>query len=228
MKHFLLGSALALGAIGLQAQDCDKFFPNKEGAKMEFAHYDGKDKLQSNSVQTITSTHQDGSTHYWTTHFQSLKPNGKVDAESDYEMSCNGNGDFTMDMRRMLSAQQQGMEGMDMSIEGGDMVFPGNLSVGQTLPDGHLSMKASMNGMTLMSTTIDVTDRKIVAKESITTPAGTFECFKLEENVKFSGIVTMTGKNVSWFAAGAGLVKSLSYDGKGNLSSRTELTKLNK
>jgi hypothetical protein len=226
MKKLLFGSFLAIGSLSLQAQDCTKFFPVGEGDVMEFSHYDAKGKLESTSKHTIKESHEDGQTFYWTTLFQTFKPNGKMESENTAEMSCSGS-EFKLDMRSMMnSAQMQGMEGMDVSIEGGDMVFPGTLTVGQALPDASMKITASMNGMTLMSMSMNITNRKVVAKETITTPAGTFDCFKLEEDVDMKSIVSYKGHNVSWMAAGAGMVKSMSYDSKGALVSRTELTKL--
>ncbi len=54
-------------------------------------------------------------------------------------------------------------------LEGDAMEFPKALTVGQTLPDASMTMKASVDGMgSVMSTTINITDRKIEGKESVT------------------------------------------------------------
>lgn len=68
---------------------------------------------------------------------------------------------------------------MEVSFSGSDMTFPSSLSVGQVLEDASITMAASSGGMTLMKMTINITNRKVVSSESVTVPAGTFDCYKI-------------------------------------------------
>jgi hypothetical protein len=77
--------------------------------------------------------------------------------------------------------------------------------------------------------TVTITDRKVVGKESVTTPAGTFDCFKITSNstIKTKTVVgiTMEFSAIEWLAPKAAIVKSESYK-KGKLQGYTLLTKL--
>lgn len=61
----------------------------------------------------------------------------------------------------------------------------------------------------------------------MTTPAGTFECVKITEDVDSKmAFVNTTGKNKSWYAKNIGLVRQEVFDEKGKLLVRQELVKI--
>lgn len=226
MKKSLLITWVSLAASPLFAQDCNSFFPASKGNQIELTHYDGKDKLTGHNLTTITSTREENGTYYWNEHLQGYDDKGKMTFETDAEMSCTG-GEFHLSMKNMVPQQQmQGMQGMEMTIEGGDMTFPSSLAVGQTLPDAYISIKAGSGGMTIMNMELHITHRKVEAKETITTPAGTFDCFRMSEDVSMKMMFSVKSHSVSWMAPGAGLVKQESYDDKGKLMGKELLTKL--
>jgi hypothetical protein len=226
MKNIFLGSLAWVASVTVMAQDCTSFFPAKEGNQIELTHYDGKDKLTGHSLTTIKSTRDEGGTYFWNQHMESFNDKGKLDFETDAEMSCSG-GEFHLDMKNMVPQQQmQGMEGMEMSIEGGDMTFPSVLSVGQTLPDAYISIKAGSGGMTIMNMEVHITNRKVEGKESVTTPAGTFDCYKMSQDISTKMMFSIKAHSIDWYAPGAGLVKQESYDDKGRLTGKEILTKL--
>ena len=69
---------------------------------------------------------------------------------------------------------------------------------------------------------------KISGKEKLTTPAGTFDCFIMEETVTTKAMMQKeVEKTVSWYAYGVGLVKESTYDKKGKLVSTTLLNRIN-
>ncbi|MCB0580266.1 MAG: hypothetical protein KDD10_13265, partial [Phaeodactylibacter sp.] len=68
---------------------------------------------------------------------------------------------------------------------------------------------------------------KVEAFEAVTTPAGTFECVKITEDVDSKmAFVNTTGKNKSWYAKNIGLVRQEVFDEKGKLLVRQELVKI--
>ena len=82
-------------------------------------------------------------------------------------------------------------------------------------------------------TTTTISNRKVEAKESITTAAGTFEAFKISYNTKVeSTIMGMTrsfeSSSNEWIAEGVGMVKVQSFDKKGKKQGTTELTSFKK
>jgi hypothetical protein len=64
---------------------------------------------------------------------------------------------------------------------------------------------------------IDITNRRVNAKESVTTPAGTWNCFKITYHTKMlmkMGIgIPMNSDITEWYAPGFGVVKSESNGG---------------
>jgi len=78
-----------------------------------------------------------------------------------------------------------------------------------------------------MTMSFHVVDRKVEAFESITTAAGTFECFKLSQTTKSKMMfMNLTLKSIDWIAEGIGSVRSESYTEKGKLEGYTVLTNI--
>ena len=83
------------------------------------------------------------------------------------------------------------------------------------LPDYEFQFKLSIVSMSASGT-----DRKITRTEKLQTPAGTFDCFVMEETVTSKVLmVKEVEKTISWYAYGIGLVKEETYDKKGKLTS---------
>ncbi|MFD2312589.1 hypothetical protein ACFSKX_19395, partial [Microbulbifer halophilus] len=105
--------------------------------------------------------------------------------------------------------------------------FPNNLKVGQTLKDANLKMTLNMSGIK-MNMTMDMLNRTVDAKESVTTTAGTFDCFVLSYDTEMKMGMKMNFKNKEWIAKGVGVVKSENYNKKGKLMGYSELTSFTK
>jgi hypothetical protein len=58
----------------------------------------------------------------------------------------------------------------------------------------------------------------------VTTPAGTFECYKLSFDSEVKTILKMTTKSVQWIAKNVGAVKTETFDKNGKSLGTTELT----
>lgn len=87
------------------------------------------------------------------------------------------------------------------------------------LPDYEFQFKLS-----IVSMSANGTDRKITRTEKLQTPAGTFDCFVMEETVTTKVLmVKEVEKTISWYAYGIGVVKEETYDKKGKLTSTTLL-----
>lgn len=92
-----------------------------------------------------------------------------------------------------------------------------------TLPDYEFQFKFS-----IVSMKISGEQRKITGKEQLTTPAGVFDCFIMEETITTKAMMQKdVEKTVSWYAYGIGLVKEMTYDKKGRLTSVTTLNRKN-
>ena len=86
--------------------------------------------------------------------------------------------------------------------------MPSHLSTRDTLPDVYASVRVF--GLTMK---ITVTERKVLREETITTPAGKFNCMVIRERKVEKGM----GRNRhtiadTWYAKGIGMVRHDTYD----------------
>ncbi len=210
---------------------CNSFFPIKENVRYEYDMYDKKEKLTTRLAHSFKNVKGSGE-NMTATMMQELYDAKKGDkiATSDLEWRCeNGTLHFDMkSMNLMMDNTQQmnmGEGGMTMDVTGDQLDLPSDLSVGQALKDVSYTLKMTMGTMTVMNRTFHIKDRKVEAQESLTTPAGTFDCYKVTfttTNDKGRGEI----KSALWYAKDAGLVKSENYDDNGKMTARQILTKL--
>ena len=90
---------------------------------------------------------------------------------------CNGQN-LLMDMTSLFS----NFEKKGVTIKGQAISFPLQVKVGEVLPDASYSFTISQFAMPIIITTI-IKNRKVEAKETVKTPAGSFECYKIISDV---------------------------------------------
>jgi hypothetical protein len=210
---------------------CNSFFPLKENVRYEYEIYDRKEKLATKMTHTFKNIQGSGDnmSATMTQELYDAKKGDKI-ATSDLDWKCE-NGILHFDMKSMnlmMDETQQmnmGEAGMSVDVTGDQLDLPSDLSVGQKLKDVSYTIKMTMAAMTLMNRTYHVKDRKVEAQENLTTPAGSFDCYKVTfttTNDKGRGEM----KSAIWYAKDAGLVKSENYDDNGKLAGRQILTKV--
>ena len=224
-KPFLFLFALLLINTGLNAQDCSGFFPFDAGTKIEMTQYDKKGKMASvtqTNIQTIAEVNGQLEAGISAT---VLDKKGKEVHTGSYNIACQGDG-YVIDVADMLSpALMKGTYGMDVEVSGEALMYPNNLKVGDELPDASAEIEVSSGGMKVMTMTFNLSNRKVILEESVTTTVGTFNCYKLEYDFHMNaGFVKKTYKVVQWIAEGVGAVKDETYNEKGQLESSSELT----
>ncbi len=216
-----------------QQQDCKSYYFLQNNAEVEMSIYDGKSELVAKNIEKVLNVNRTAnviSSNFSTT----LKDaNGKDLSTGKGKFKCTGS-EILLDMQMAMPNIPQ-LQNMKMEA-GSDEVFlsyPATLKEGQTLPGGEKQMSGNMNGMEI-SMTLKVSDRKIVGKEKVTTPAGTWECFKISYKLGLS--VQMMGTNfpmdldvnaTEWFAPGFGIVKTNSERG-GSLLGSMQITAFKK
>lgn len=214
------------------AQECKYLFPAEVGTTLEYTSYNKKGREDSYQTQKVVEIRQDeGVTVY------KVEASSKTDKKGDnavvttFEIKCDG-GNFYMNMKDFTSSvnydQYQGSPDMEVLVNSDDLFYPSDLSVGQTLPEGSIEMSVEANGMRLFGSTITIKDRKVDAKESITTSAGTFECYKVSSVVETKSVMSMESKTIQWIADGIGIVKTENLSSKGKLIGYQLLTGINK
>ena len=133
-----------------------------------------------------------------------------------------------IDMRNFISDEQLKAFGeQELAVDSENLEMPSNLSVGQTLKDGSVKVTASGSGIP-MAITVNITNRKVVGKESVTTPAGTYDCFKITSDIATQtqmGIkMNVNISSIDWVTSKLGIIKSESYNKNGKSMGYTVLS----
>jgi hypothetical protein len=228
IKTFII-SLLLLATVFPQANaqtGCSKFYPLKEGTKAELTSYDKKGKIAAVVDYTILNKTQTSEGEVATMKSSIKDDKGKLIAETEYDVTCDGTK-ISIDYNSMVSPMMmEQFQNMEYDISGVDLEIPNNLSVGQELPDAEMNMKISMSGIN-MNMDLTITNRKVIGKEDVTTPAGTFSCFVITYDMSTKMGMTQTSNSKQWIAEGVGMVKQEDYQ-RGKVSSSSVLTKFSK
>jgi hypothetical protein len=227
MKQLLILAVFCYSSISaLLAQDCALYYPDKENTQMEYKQYDKKGGLSGSSIQKITSIKQTANSTEIAVSAESFDAKGKSLGTANLKARCEG-GVFYIDMSNYLNQQStDAYKDMEMSVEGGNLEMPSGMKAGDVLKDGDLKMSFSSGGMNVMNMEVSITNRKVEAIENLTTPAGTFECYKISYDIATKMMITVKMKGVEWYAKKVGMIKSESYSKDGKLQGSTVLNAL--
>ena len=216
---------------GVNAQECRMFFPSTEGTVIEMTQFDKNGKPTSYSTQNIIKRNE--TAKGLTVRYQQTLKDAKDDKTftNEMEVRCES-GKFYVDMTDLFKGMNlesyQSSPEMQVTVDGDAMFYPSDLSPNSVLPDGKVTAKINTNGFTMLTMYVNLSNRKCAAIESVTTPAGTFECYKITQDVEAKAIVKVLATDITWLAEGVGVVKTESYDKKGKLMSSSQLTKFEK
>lgn len=232
MKNFIiLTFSFLFSTLGFSQDNlCESsYMPFQEGTSLTYTNYDRKGKETGSQRQSVIQMEDTDGGFTATMAFTLLDKKGNEEHESSFEIKCDG-GSVYMDMSNMVPASMlEQYQEMDAEITGEDIQFPNDPQPGQELPDGEMTVKASMGGLGSMSTTIRLVNRKVEGFEDVETPAGTFQCVKIsQETVAEVMGMKNTSKSTSWLAKGIGTVKTESYSKHDKLQSSMVLTELKK
>lgn len=167
--------------------------------------------------------------------------NGHDGVEKDpvsTKWECN-KGNFIIDTRFWVMEGTTTASGgkLKESYSGDPLIYPKDMKVGDTLTNASANKTTKMildspmpMPPTLMSSiTINWNDRICDSIQSITTPAGTWTCYRIKYKLTVT-LKTEQGKEsipsmncIEWFSPKAGIVRSEMYE-NGKLKSSSELT----
>jgi hypothetical protein len=228
VKILLLTGVFLLGTTNLFSQECVFYSPVEKGTVLKHSNYDKKDKLTGTSIQTVID-------NYIKEGVQTVKiRNEYQDVEMDsvfmteLEMKCK-DGRYYVDMESYIGESTlTPYSNMETTFEVENMTIPAELKTGDILDNGRVTVVVSNNGMKIMTISVNISNRKVEAKEDITTPAGTFECYKISYDISTKMLITIKASAVEWYAKNVGVVRSESYNKKGKLTGYTVLTEFQK
>ena len=221
-KLFVLFSFFPFFISTITAQTCG-YLLLKNNAEVEMSMFDKKGNPSGKVIYKVLSSNG-----------TEAKVNSKVINEKGKELTnaegfykCEG-GNFSVDMRAMLpgdQAKSMNMKDMEVKTNNATLYYPNTLRVGSTLPDNEFTADTYTGGMKIMSMGLKVTDRKVESKESLTTPAGNFDCYKITSNQSIKSIFNFNMQTIEWFTPNVGVIKTEVYR-KGDLMSTTMITKI--
>ena len=231
MKQFLftlcgiLSFSIFLSSDVAGQSGCESaYMPFKQDVFYELTNYDKKGKVTGINRHTISEVEPTSSGYKAVVSVDILDEKEKELSKTSFAFECDGEV-VRLDMSAMMDPSvNESLQGMEVELSGDALQIPSKLSPGMELPDAELEITAKSGGVKIMTIRQLVTDRKVEGTETITTPAGTFECIKMTQTTEMKMLVKKKFKTVSWYALGVGMVKSETYDKKGKKQSSTVLT----
>ncbi|AEV97070.1 hypothetical protein Niako_0687 [Niastella koreensis GR20-10] len=212
---------------------CNKLIFFEPGAEIITKSYDGAGKEISCQFTKIVSVKNEGGmTVAYAEASDTTRANNHV-SNMKYSYKCDGKTIY-FDMASMLRAHAQDP---NATIEASMVEYPIAVSAGQTLPDATGTMSFERKGKKT-NMKYRYKERKVDGKEKVTTPAGSWDCYKISNQVDvevdFPGMSdkakqmmqTMTNQmkstGITWFSPDFGIVKFELFQ-NAKLVSRTEI-----
>jgi hypothetical protein len=185
---------------------------------IELMIYNKKGKVSGKNVYSISNVTKTGNTVTSTVNVEMFDPKGKSISKATNNIQCTG-GVLMMDMKMFIpSAQQEQMGTASASANNVYLEYPSSMKEGDVLKDGQFNMDFKSNTGIGGSVSVAITERKVVGKESVTTPAGTWECYKItyhsKINMKIIVGIPINMDVTEWYAPGFGTVKTEAGGGK--------------
>lgn len=215
------------------AQDCKNYYFMTGNSTIEMTIYDKKGKEGGKQTWTINDVKKTGNNYQSSVTSLFVDEKGKEIAKGSGVYQCEG-GVLKADIR-MLMPQQQMEQYKDATakMEPVYIEYPAKPTVGQTLSDADFKMEVESQGGLKTTITFKATNRKVDSKETVTTPAGTWEAFVISYDSQFKIQLGPIGPAVNmsvkeWFVPNFGIVKSETYSKGDKLVGSSQLTAVKK
>ena len=210
MKQFL-PACLLLAGFNSFSQTCNFYLvQNNKTIEISFKNKKGKDA--GKQVYTISNVTKSGNTTTATVNSEFFTDKGKSASKATNNIKC-VNGVLMMDMKLFIpSPQQEQMGTAAASASDVYLEYPADMKEGDVLKDGNFSMDFKSSAGMSGNVAVNITERKVLGKEFVTTPAGTWECFKIssknEIKIKLIVGIPVRADVIEWYAPGFGVVKT--------------------
>ena len=216
MKLLLLLGAV-ICSMEIYAQDCNGYYFLQNNKTIEMAILNKKGEQSAKQVYTVSNVNNSGSSTTADLNSEMFDKKGKSMAKGKARIKCDG-GLMMVDMK-MSIPMQPGGPAVESDVKADDiyMEYPTTMNVGDNLKNASMHMDMDNNGMK-QTVDMEVFDRKVESKENVTTPAGSWDCYKIsyksKMKIKTMGIgMPMNIEGVEYFAPGFGVVKTQSKNG---------------
>ena len=214
---------------------CDNNLLFRKGVEIQTTTNNVQGNVTMKSVSRITKVYEEGGMTVSECEMKTAAENGANEKVTTARYKCDGKH-FYMDLASFLSDTKQ-----NTRVETTGLQFPFNVTVGETLPDASSSIVTNRGGKE-MKITSHIKERKVEAKESVTTAAGAFECYRIsciietdipgmddksKEVMKEVKKKMGTNKMIFWYAPGITIIKMEFFMGD-KLVTRSEVTGIKK
>ncbi len=235
MKLFTACAAAALLFSNAFSQNCSGYY-YLSNSSVVMTTYDKKGDESGKVTYTISNINKSGNDITANFTSEMVNEKGKSLSKGSGKYKCNG-GNLFIDAKASMPQEQMGAyKDMDIKADEVFIEYPSNLSGGQSLKDANFKMDVINKGSAFSTLTMDQTNRKVEGKETVTSPAGTWECWKISYDGRFratvggpAGIgIPFNFKSTEWFAPGFGIVKTETYNKNGKLIGSTLITSVKK
>ncbi|HMP98737.1 MAG TPA: hypothetical protein PKC24_03080 [Cyclobacteriaceae bacterium] len=227
MKKLILSFSALVLSILMYAQ-CNPYFPLQEGTSWAYESFDAKGKLTGKNEMSVIEYNPNANGYTAVVGTVIYDQKGKELTRGEFEYVCE-DGVVYIDMRRFIAEEQlKTMSAYEIKLESENLEIPSQLRPGQTLKDGSISFTAT-NAPIATSMNVRISDRVVEGKENITTPAGSFESFKIKSKststMRMGININAEFSSIDWYAENVGMVRSESYNKSGKLTGYTVLSK---
>lgn len=208
-RAFCILLLLLTVCMGINAQG---YFCRRQGAQMEYVRKKVKDgSMEWRHIMTVTDVKDMGNRSEIAMKSSFFKANGKPLYKTDIieKMSADKDGNYTADMETAMVTYIKARAGLNAKVESTLTAFPADIQPGDTLPEMH--GQAKVGPLTYI---YRLWDRKALRRETISVPAGTFDCLVMQEHKLESGPGhNRDVVNLTWYAQGIGFIRHDTYIG---------------
>lgn len=202
---------------------CNEYYVLKKGTSWQISNFNAKGKLEGKTIQKVTEYKETANGFEATLEIISQDENGEQVIAGTTTLKCEG-GTIYFDLENMLPTQTlKSIEGFEVTVNGNNLELPDDLKAGQALKDAEMTMLVEASPLKL-NFIVNVTDRKVEAEEKLNVPAGSFDTYKITQNVYMKTMMKVESSSIEWYSKGVGMVKSESYNKKGKLMGYSLLT----
>lgn len=214
MKKNLICTVLLLSSLLLYAAGPEKepYFCTRPGTKLHYERYKaGTTKLLQTTlfeIESVKPSAKGRTVHYAVT---MAKASGRelLGGRAPQTSYVSPEGDTSLDFGETVKGFIQNMfPSSKVEVTNSEALLPVNMQPGDTLPEAHSTVKVMG-----IKAYFHVTGRKVLRRETITTPAGTFECMVVREFKEEDAPLHHTDNWLdNYYVRGLGYVRHDKYD----------------
>jgi hypothetical protein len=217
---WVIGIMFTLPVFG---QDCQQFLFFQKGKTIEMTIYNNAGEINGKQIYQVLDVTSHGDTTISNLSSELFDKTGKSLIKANSQVKCVG-GIMMVDMKMMMPQQGHSTGNGEATIGNEFLEFPFNLRVGDQLKDGGFTMNVTMQSIK-ETVAVNITERKVTGQESVTTPAGSWSCFKIDSrntvtmNMGGRAMPPTSTESISWYKPGFGIIKTQTVNGSTAITS---------